>query len=389
MNRDSNWEYKKISEFAKVTTGGTPSTVKEEYWKNGTIPWLASGNLKDCRLYESKQFITKLGLDNSAAKMMPPKTVLIALTGATTGQTAILEFKASANQSVTGILPSEEHYPEFLFYYLRTQRKRILTLSYGAAQPHISQGFVKELCIPLPPLQTQRKVASILEKAESVREKRKEANRLTNEFLKSAFLEMFGSPIKNPKKWEIGKIGENCLVESGGTPSTEKKEYWEHGKIPWVGSTVCKDNFVEEAKQFITEEGLENSSAKVFKKKTTLIALVGATIGKTGFLTFDSATNQNIAGLYPNNKNLLIPEYIFFSAQYMYPKFLALSRSGFKMANLSFVRGSEIPLPPVDQQQKFAVLVQKVEKLKRKQQESKKEFDNLFNSLMQKAFKEN
>jgi len=97
------WKVKKVKEFAEVITGGTPSTSIEEYWKDGAIPWLPSGDLKNCNIKSASKFITKIGLDNSATKIMPIKTVLIALTGATTGQTGMLEIEACANQSVTGI----------------------------------------------------------------------------------------------------------------------------------------------------------------------------------------------------------------------------------------------------------------------------------------------
>ena len=97
-------------------------------------------------------------------------------------------------------------------------------------------------------------------------------------------------------------LREVCEVKSGGTPQRSINSYW-NGTIPWIGSTVCKDERIIEIKikEFITEKGLQDSSAKIFKKNTTLIALVGATIGKTGLLEFACATNQNVAGLYPLN----------------------------------------------------------------------------------------
>ena len=140
---------------------------------------------------------------------------------------------------------------------------------------------------------------------------------------------------------ELGKV---CKIQSGGTPQRSTKSYW-NGKIPWVGSTVCKDKEVVKAEEFITKEGLSNSSAKLFKKNTTLIALVGATIGKTGLLKFECATNQNIAGLFPKNPNKVYPTYLFYTTQNLYSNFLNLGEKKFKMANLSFVKQQKIPLP--------------------------------------------
>jgi restriction endonuclease S subunit len=141
-------------------------------------------------------------------------------------------------------------------------------------------------------------------------------------------------------------LGEVCEIKSGGTPSRSEDAYW-NGNIPWVGSTVCKDGDVTNAEEFITEAGLNNSAAKLFSKDTTLIALVGATIGKTGLLKFESTTNQNIAGLYPKSREVLDPVYLFHVAQRLYPEFMKLGEGKFRMANLSFVREQKIPLPPL------------------------------------------
>jgi len=146
------------------------------------------------------------------------------------------------------------------------------------------------------------------------------------------------------------ELGEVCDIKSGGTPSRSEPAYW-NGTIPWVGSTVCKDSEVTKAEEFITEQGLNNSAAKLFPAGTTLIALVGATIGKTGFLKFASTTNQNIVGLYPKSLEVLDFTYLFHAAQTLYSEFLKLGEGKFRMANLSFVRELKISLPPLATQQ--------------------------------------
>ena len=158
---------------------------------------------------------------------------------------------------------------------------------------------------------------------------------------------------------ELEKV---AVVQSGGTPSRNVAEYW-GGKIPWVGSTVCKDDFVYEAEEFITEKGLENSAAKILKPKTTLIALVGATIGKTGFLTFGSTTNQNIAGLYPIDEKRLLPEFLFYAAQTLYPNFMQLGSGKFRMANLSFVKTQKIHLPSLEEQKQIVAQIEAEQKI--------------------------
>jgi len=159
-------------------------------------------------------------------------------------------------------------------------------------------------------------------------------------------------------------LGEVCEIKSGGTPSKNKLEYWNNGTIKWLGSTVCKNKkTVDEITAYITEEGLKNSSAKLLKKETTLIALVGATIGKVAFLPYDAATNQNIAGLYPKDINKLNTSYLFYSCRELYGAFINLSQDKLKMANLTFVRNLKIPIPPLSEQERIVAILDKFDAL--------------------------
>lgn len=158
--------------------------------------------------------------------------------------------------------------------------------------------------------------------------------------------EIYKEQINIISEYKFFKLSEVCNIQAGGTPSRKEDEYW-NGNIPWIGSSVCKNVMVDSAEEFITEIGLKNSSAKVFQKNTTLLALVGATIGKTGFLTFNCSTNQNVAGLFPKDLQELNPKFLFFSMQKLYPHFIRLGDGKFRMANLSFVKNLEIPIPPI------------------------------------------
>ncbi len=163
--------------------------------------------------------------------------------------------------------------------------------------------------------------------------------------------------------YEMVELGEVCKIQSGGTPSREIAEYWNDGNIPWLRSEACKDSYVYEAKEFISNLGFEKSSVKLFAPKTTLIALVGATIGKTAFLTFESGTNQNVAGLYPIDENVLNPEFLYHACQYLYPEFTKLGDGNFKMANLGFIRNLEIPLPPLPIQAEIVAEIEQYQKV--------------------------
>ena len=176
---------------------------------------------------------------------------------------------------------------------------------------------------------------------------------------------MFGDPIRNEKGWEVKKLSEVSDIKSGGTPSTKNKEYWENGDISWIGSNMCQNKVIyENDGKFITQKGLENSSAKVFEKDVILIALVGATIGKVALLKFLTTTNQNIAGIKILDNKRYKSEYIFYILQFLYPKFQKLGGDKFKMANLSFIKNLTILDVSYTLQNKFAEKVEKIDKLK-------------------------
>ena len=161
-----------------------------------------------------------------------------------------------------------------------------------------------------------------------------------------------------PQEWEVVRLGEVCFVQSGGTPPKNEKSYWENGTIKWLGSSVCKNlHYIDEITDFITEKGLQNSSAKIFKQGTTLIALVGATIGKVAFLNFEATTNQNIAGIYPQDEKKLNQTFLFYISLMLHKEFIRLSSDKFKMANLSFIKSLQIPLPPLAEQEKIAQIL--------------------------------
>ncbi len=377
----------KVSDFTKVITGGTPSTNVKEYWDGGNVPWLNSGELNKKYIYASKNFITELGLEKSSTRMMPPETVLIALTGATCGLSALSKIEACANQSVTGILPSKNHSPEYLFHYLRTQRKRILGKAWGNAQPHISQQFVKDLVIPLPSLSDQIQIANILSKAETLIEQRKQSIALLDELLKSSFLEMFGSPMINEKDWEKVSLSKLGSIERGVSKNRPRNSpELLGGKYPLIQTGVVTNSglFITSYKHTYSELGLKQS--KLWKKGTMLIT-IAANIAQTSILTFDACFPDSIAGFITNEKeaNTIYVHFLFSFLQKIIEK--NAPQMAQKNINLAFLRSLKVPKPPIELQTQFAQLVEKTEALKEQYKNSLQELENLYGSLSQQAFK--
>jgi len=157
-------DWVELGEVCDTTSGGTPLKSKLEYYENGNIPWLKSGEVYQGLIYKSEEMVTEKGLKNSSAKMFPRDTVLVAMYGATAGKVGLLKFEASTNQAICGILPSDKFIPEFLYYFLRSQTERMVGLSSGGAQPNISQSIIRKLKVPIISKDVQMKLIVMFEK---------------------------------------------------------------------------------------------------------------------------------------------------------------------------------------------------------------------------------
>lgn len=330
--------------------------------------------------------------------------------------------KSSYSTDTYALKSNNENYIDTYFLYiLLKQLENFINcfLFKGSGLKHLQKTELKSLKIPLPPLEIQKQIVAECEKVEeqhntlslSIKEyqnlikailqkcgiieddqeyklnsilenlqkleskldfnllfsfiddftnARQEDLKKFKEFVKNikAILGTFSTPPK--QGWNKEKLNEIISIQSGGTPDRKIKEYW-NGNINWVKSEVCQNCYVYDyqVKEKITELGLQKSSAKLLKKETTLIALVGATIGKIGFLTFESATNQNITGLYPKNLKILNTKYLYYACMGLYGQFRKLG--DFAMANSNFIKNLTIPLPPLEIQEKIVQNIELVE----------------------------
>ena len=161
---EGEWEVKKLGEIGNCFAGGTPSTLRDDYW-GGDILWLPSGRVQNNVLHtpdESDRILTFKGLDESAARMIKKNSVLIAITGATCANIAALEFDASANQSVVAIEPIQGFHYRFIYYSLLMERAQILSYQTGSAQGGVNLKAVKSLQLKLPIHTEQTAIATIL-----------------------------------------------------------------------------------------------------------------------------------------------------------------------------------------------------------------------------------
>ena len=177
-----------------------------------------------------------------------------------------------------------------------------------------------------------------------------------------------------------------CKVASGGTPSRSKKEYWDGGDIPWIKIGNIKSKVVSNADEYITEAGLNNSSAKLFKKGTILYTIF-ATLGEVGILDFDACTNQAIAGISIEKPEEITTDYLYY---YLKSKKAEVNQIGRGVAqnniNLSILRKFSIPLRDIEDQKTIVGSLNKVESIIEKQKRQLERLDELIKARFVEMF---
>lgn len=160
----NNWIWTTLDDVTiKISSGGTPSRSNPYYWQNGTIPWLKIKDIKSKYINKSEEFITELGLINSSAKIFPKGTILYTIF-ATVGDCGILNFDSATNQAIAGItLIDDLINNEYAYYVLLASKNRMLLNARGMAQLNINQQILKNLEIPLPPIEEQKRIVEKLE----------------------------------------------------------------------------------------------------------------------------------------------------------------------------------------------------------------------------------
>lgn len=145
------WERNKIQKYYNTCSGGTPSRSKPEYFENGIYPWVKTGEIKDCVIIDTEEYITQEAVNSSSAKVLPAKSVAMAMYGVNIGLLAYFDGEMTCNQACCVFSDkrdfSSKHY---LYYYLKSIREYLLLISFGAAQQNLSQDLIKKIKITMP-----------------------------------------------------------------------------------------------------------------------------------------------------------------------------------------------------------------------------------------------
>ena len=290
-------EWLKLSDVAKFVNGR--AYKQPELLEQGKYPVLRVGNF----FTNANWYYSDLELD--ADKYADNGDLLYAWS-ASFGPRIWQGDKVIYHYHIWKVIPNEQKILKKFLYHILEWDTNSLKNEYanGSTMMHITKGTIEQRLMPIPPLDVQAEIVRILDAFTA----------LTAELTMRAkqyhyYRDKLLTFSDDEVEWKT--LGEVANISSGGTPSKTNDSYWLNGDIPWLKSEVCKNCIVDESKTFITNLGLKNSSAKFLKVGTVLMAMVGATIFKTAYLTFEATTNQNIAAI-KSKSNLVLDKYIFY-----------------------------------------------------------------------------
>lgn len=400
------WRYVKLSDLAEIQSGGTPSRSNSSYW-NGNIPWVKISDIKGKYITETEEFITEEGMSNSSAKMFERGTIIFSIF-ATIGKVAILDIDATTNQALVGLKNNNQVDKTFLVYALTELSERISNLGKGVAQKNINISILKEVEIPLPPLEEQKQIAEKLNKVFDQIESIKRSTERIPELLKNFRQQILTYAVtgKLTEDWRKDKqldawrveLAKDCCekVQSGGTPKGSK---FETVGIPFLKVYNIVNNKIdfESEPQYVSEE-IQNSQIKksITYPGDVIMNIVGPPLNKVAIIpdTYKEWNlNQAITLFRPkeylNNKYL----YYFFCEGSSVNSVIDKTRGVVGQVNISLsqCRDFSISIPPMEEQLE---IVKRIESLfnilddaERRYQLLRDKLDKLPQTLLYKAFK--
>lgn len=379
----SKWETVKLGEIFEISSGGTPSKSNPEYYKNGTIQWVRTGDLKVKYITKVEGVITEEALKNSSAKIFPVDTVLIAMYGATIGACSILSIEAATNQACAAFLPNNEVDSSYLYYFLCSKKNDFINMSVGGAQPNISAMILKRTEIPLPPIETQKQITKILDTATELLAMRKQQLTELDNLIKSIFYDMFGDPVKNEKRWEIFSFKDVAIIDTNMTCDFDL-----YAEYPHIGIECIEKNTGSIKEYKLVKESNLISGKYVFSDKHIIYSKIRPNLNKVALPTFNGLCSADAYPILPkqNITNKYYLTFILRSDLFLGYILDFSGRTNIPKVNKQQIEGFKLPLPPLNLQTQFAEIVTKIEEQKAFVQKAIDETQYLFDSLMSEYF---
>src|SRR5712664_1819235 len=261
-NIPNGWKVKRLGELCHILRGASPRPKGDPRYFGGKIPWIKISDVtKDSGKYldTTEEFLTEEGKEKSV--YLRAET-LVVTNSATVGLPKILRVAGCIHDGFLAFLNmSEELERDYLYYYFLFSRQHLTDIAPLGTQRNLNTGIAKALPVPLPPIEIQRRIVLLLDKAVLLKEKREQANRVSEKVIYSMFVKMFGDPLSNPKKWRTLRIREFCEMGTGGTPRRSVASNF-GGNIPWVKSGEVNLKYILDTEERLTDQGLANSNAR-------------------------------------------------------------------------------------------------------------------------------
>ena len=319
QNGNGNVSSVQLSELIEDSfSGGTPPTNVPEYW-NGDIQWATTKDITSNLLTTTSDFISELGLKNSSSKLAKAGSILVGM-HIGVGKIALATKDTAINQDLRALVPNLTKVdPWYLLYFLHASSGELQAYGRGSTVKGITQETLLQMLVPVPSLAVQQRIGALFKELDrNLSLNLAQLEKLTQ--LKTSMLEqMFpqeGEDVPRlrfdgfTEPWQQHQLRDIAQIIGGGTPSTSIKSYWD-GPINWFTPAELGDQvFVSHSERQITQQGVEQSSAKLLPQGTVLFTS-RAGIGKTAILTTPSTTNQGFQSIVPDPK--LLDSYFIFS----------------------------------------------------------------------------
>jgi type I restriction enzyme S subunit len=378
-------EKHKLGELVDFIGGGTPSRGNPDFW-GGSIPWASVKDLTSSVLECTAETITEDGLKNSATNLVPHRTVIIA-TRVGLGKVSINRIPVAINQDLKALrLKRTWVSPEYLFYFMLSKAHWIEKAGVGATVKGVTIREMERIEISVPPLSEQERIVKILDAANELRKLRQQADRCTADLIPAIFHDMFGDPATNTKGWPEKVLSEVGSLDRGRSRHRPRDAaHLFGGPYPFIQTGEIANSMaglVEKYSQTYSKAGLQQS--KMWPKGTLCIT-IAANIAKTAMLGFDACFPDSIVGFTAGDQ--VDVEYIrawFETVRARLEE--AAPQSAQKNINLGILRKLIVSVPPIEQQREFAARVAEVREMEARQTESHRRLDDLFQSLLHRAF---
>ena len=350
------WKKCTINDLATVVGGGTPDTTVKSYW-GGDIQWFTPSEIGKNKYVDfSKRTITRDGLDNSSAKLLPLHTILLS-SRATVGECSIASNECTTNQGFQSLIAKQCNI-DFLYYLIQTKKKDLIRNACGSTFLEISANEIRKIKVAVPVQNEQEQIAKLL----SLIDERIATQNKIIEKLQSLIKVLVDELMTVLLKVKLYPFSSFYIkAGEGGTPTTSVVEYYTEGTIPFIKIEDLSCKYLTNNKDFITELGMQKSSAWLIPSKSVIYSN-GATIGAISINEYPVCTKQGILGIVPNTNINVEYLYLLMSSSYFSKEISRIITEGtMKTAYLKDINHIKCPLPSMAQQKNITNLTSSIE----------------------------